>query len=106
MSEIGEQLFKAGEAIGTFPVSDVFVVALASFVVIAEDANLIDDESQTVFQAVSRTDDRDGHFPNNDCDKAIICQLRSFSEKKSGRHVGIYTNGLIVRQSVRAVAGR
>ena len=81
----------------------MLVITLSRLIVIAENANLIDNENKTVLEVVLGTWNRDGNAPDDELDEPIIRKLGSLPQDKACRHVGVYTNAFLWRSTLTPV---
>jgi hypothetical protein len=90
--EVRYQLFRAFEFIGDLRVANVFVVALAGFIVESQDANLVNHECQAILKSMAASGNLHRYFPNHDVDKTILGKDSPLAKEETRRHVGVYTN--------------
>jgi hypothetical protein len=90
--EIRQKFFGAHELVIRLLLVPVPVVSLPTFVVIPEDANLVDYICQTVFKQMLRSGQRPRKTPKDKICKPVLCENDPVSEQLDGLHVGDYDN--------------
>jgi hypothetical protein len=85
-------LRQAGEDIRHFLSADMLVIALARFIVEAQDANLVSHEGQTVLESVRTPWNRPRQLSDRYFGEPVFAQNQPFTKYQPRLHVGIYTN--------------
>jgi hypothetical protein len=70
------------------------MITLARFIIVAQDADFIDDERQPVLEGVARASCRSWQPPYNYLDKRTCIKHMPFVDQQLRRHVGVYNNTL------------
>jgi hypothetical protein len=79
--EIGSQSSGVDEVVSLFVVTDMLVISLSCFVVVAQYADAIDDERETVFEPVTASPHRIRHAPENEFDEDAFAQPVAFADQ-------------------------
>lgn len=69
-----------------FP-TEMFVIAFASFIVVAKDAPTVRNQIETVFESVTGPSQRSRNVPDYDINESCLSYLRSFLADIFGFHV-------------------
>gem|GEM_PF-4981589 len=77
------------------------MIALARFIVVAQDAHFIDDERQPVLEGVARASHRSWQPPYDYFDKRTRIKHMPFIDQQFRRHVGLYNNAPVCCQSLQ-----
>jgi hypothetical protein len=70
--EIGQQTFQRLEQVGGFRATDMPVIALAAFIVIADEPVAVHNVDQAVFVSMAPRRHRTGHLPDPDLGKRSV----------------------------------
>ena len=90
--EVGQKLFVACELVRAFDVAKMAVVALSSFVVVAQHALFIRNEHQSVFEPMCRSPHGPRHAPDHNFREDFFGQHITFMMQDLRLHVGQHDN--------------